>query len=186
MARTSRRWSKDATNADIIFGIEKDTEESAESYAIKVQSLPSALILNAIMRLEENKHRKKITAEFLRSTVAYDGSAEEFASCLKRIDIRAVGITPPGRLMKKTENLAWRVAHNTARLDHPLVAAKSNSLSLHRAEIPPSNAAYVTVIENTNNFEIKASPSIQQNPKNKVEEVLESYRKRMKMVESKC
>ena len=167
-----------AMNAAEIFGLVKDNEDGGESYTIKVQSLATALILNAIMRLEEEKSTKmtEITQEFLRIITQYDGATEEFTSCLKRIDTRAVGITPNGKLMKKTENLALRVAYNIARLDHPLVVAKSDPLPLYRIAIPPSNAAFVSVVEEIDGpIEVASNQGVRRR-----EEVLDRYKKRIK------
>ena len=144
-------------NGKNIFGIEQEDDDDMESYIIKIQSLATALILNAVMRLDDantnatkTKAEKELHAglakEFLRTITEYDGAGEEFASCLKRIDMRAIGVTPDGKLMKKTENLVYRVAYNTARLDHPLVK-KSKQSSVFGVGTPAPNAAFVSVVE---------------------------------------
>ena len=144
-------------NGKNIFGIEHEDDDDMESYIIKIQSLATALILNAVMRLDDantnatkTKSEKELHAglakEFLRTITEYDGAGEEFASCLKRIDMRAIGITPDGKLMKKTENLVYRVAYNTARLDHPLIK-KSKQSSIFGVGTPAPNAAFVSVVE---------------------------------------
>jgi len=158
-----------AMNAQEIFGVSVEEDEFAEGTAIKVQSLSTALVLNAISRLE-NSDNLEITEKFLTAISQYDDGDEEFSSCLQRLDIRAIGVTPNGKPMKKHETLAYRVSYNTSRLEHPLISARRS------VETPASNAAFVCVVE-------------QIQPKNTVEtpsrgvdktEVLERYRKKMK------
>ncbi len=190
-------------NAAKIFGLERDTEvESKEGYTLQVQSLTTALILNAIMRLQVNDAAQKgddqiekqqsreieeITKEFLRATTGYDEAEEEFTSCAKRIDSRAIGITPGGKFLKKTENMAWRVSHNTARLHHPLVVRKSDdrTCSLRRVKIPSSNAAFVCMVEKVveaPSAAAKGHEVVPNGPEKNKRDLLERYKKRIKAV----
>ena len=155
------------------YQLPKSGSEQSESYTIKVQSLSTSLILNAVARLEDAAELN-ITEKLLVAITKYDGADEEFASCLKRADTRSIGITPYGHVLRKTENLAYRVAYNTARMDHPLVSKGS---SFYRVANPPTNAAFVAIVER-----VHMPEPVQQSILKRVrrEEVLERYKKRMR------
>lgn len=157
-------------NAQEIFGFSVGEDESTEGMAIKVQSLSTALVLNAISRLDSSDNLE-ITEKFLTAISQYDEGDEEFSSCLQRLNIRAIGVTPNSKLMKKHETLAYRVSYNTSRLEHPLIRKRTFSV-----ETPPSNAAFVCVVE-----QIQPKNTVAATPKgvNKIQ-VLERYRKKMK------
>ena len=137
-------------NAKGIFGLTEEEEDDEETYAIKAQSLSTATVLNAISRLgadeTSSNENVEIIQQFLRSVENYDGAEEEFVSCLERLDARAIAVTPYGKVMGKFENLAYRVAFNTARLDHPLIV-KSKEPVVYNFSNPPSNTAFVSVVE---------------------------------------
>lgn len=160
-----------AMNAQEIFGFPVEEDEFAEGTAIKVQSLSTALVLNAISRLDDSDNLE-ITEKFLTAISQYDDGDEEFSSCLQRLDIRAIGVTPNGKPMKKHETLAYRVSYNTSRLEHPLIRKQAFSV-----ETPPSNAAFVCVVEQIQ--QPKNTMEITPRGVNKIE-VLERYRKKMK------
>ena len=159
-----------AMNAQEIFGFTDEEDGCAEGLAIKVTSLSTALVLNAISRLDKADDNLQITEQFLTAISEYDDGDKAFSSCLKRLDVRAIAITPNGKPMKKHETLAYRASYNVSRLAHPLIRKQMFSV-----ETPPSNAAFVCVVEQIqlNNVDGVTNGA-------KKAEVLERYRKKMK------
>lgn len=157
-----------AMNAQEIFGFTDEEDGYAEGLAIKVTSLATALVLNAISRLDHDS--LQITEKFLTAISEYDDGDEAFASCLKRLDVRAIAITPNGKPMKKQESLAYRASYNVSRLEHPLIRKQIFSV-----EPPPSNAAFVSIVEQIHSNTDDGKTQIARKA-----EVLERYRKKMK------
>lgn len=115
--------------------------QKSESYVMKIQTFSTSIILNAICNLPKLES-DEITKQFLQASSKYDERDQEFASCLKRMDVRAVGTLPNGRLLKRHENLQFKVSYNVGRLEHPLIKEQ-----LYRVRRIRSNAAYVCILD---------------------------------------
>jgi hypothetical protein len=172
-------------NGKQLFGIEQEAEkgqdnsdcihgEPSENIAIKLKTFSTAIVLNAVDRIQDSETRLSVMELYLDAIEKYDRADEEFACCLKRLNVRALGVSPHGRILKKYENIAFRVSHNTARLGHPLISKQVTSCSI---TIPPSNAMFLALFEHKkyqSTYLLKSDES-----RNKTQ-ILKMYREKMK------
>ena len=133
----AKKSTNDNTNDDSYSKVIR----KSETYVMKIQTFSTSIILNAICNLPRLES-DEITKQFLQALSKYDEHDQEFASCLKRMDIRAVGTLPNGRLLKRHENLQFKVSYNMGRLEHPLIKEQ-----LYRVRRIRSNAAYVCILD---------------------------------------
>jgi hypothetical protein len=168
-------------NGTQLFGLEDEekhrvnTDEQTEDFALKVKCLSTAIILNAAGRVTDEIDRQRIIDLFLDAIEKYDGGNEEFVSCMKRLDVRAIAVTPKGNFMKRYENTAYRVSYNVARSNHHLVSEQSTPYNI---QLPSSNAVFVALTEKNMTYqhvEHKFNGS-------RKKEVMKSYKENMRNI----
>lgn len=166
-----------------LFGLEDDdreksqvsNDEHTEDFAIKMRCLSTAIVLNSASGVKDEKTRQRVVDLFLDAIEKYDSGNEEFISCMKRLDVRAIGITPNGKIMKRYENIAYRVSYNVARLNHHLASKHSIPYSI---KIPTSNAIFVVFAEQN----MKHRSIERQSDGSRKKHILERYREKMRKI----
>lgn len=166
-------------NGTQLFGLEDrekyrvNTDEQTEDFTLKVKCLSTAIILNAAGRVTDEIDRQRIIDLVLDAIEKYDGGNEEFVSCMKRLDVRAIAVTPKGKVMKRYENIAYRVSYNVARLNHHLVSEQSTPYNI---QLPSSNAVFVALAEKNMTYQHVEHKF--NGPRKK--EVMKSYKENMR------
>lgn len=170
-------------NGTEMFGLEDEekekrhdnNDEHSEDFAVKIKCLSTAVVLNAASRLTDGTIRQRVLDLFLDAIEKYDWGNEEFVSCMKRLDVRAIGVNPKGQVMKRYENIAYRVSYNVARLNHHLISKHSTP---YKTKIPPSNAVFVAHVERNK----RCRDAERQASDSRKKQVLERYKQNMRKV----